>query len=50
MKEKTYALLDVCYITADILRYLDYLFEEAFSGMTQVKTKDAQRMPAVRLK
>jgi len=30
-----------CCLTADLLRYLDYLFEKAFSGMTQVKTKHA---------
>jgi len=24
-------------LTADLLRYLDYLFEKAFLGMTQVK-------------
>jgi len=31
-----------CRLTADLLCYLDYLFENAFSGMTQVKTKHTQ--------
>jgi len=31
-----------CRLTAGLLRYLDYVFEKAFSVMTQVKTKHAE--------
>ena len=39
MKEKKCIRCQGYYLTADLLCYLDYLFEKAFSGMTQVKTK-----------
>jgi|SRR6218665_2418156 len=39
-----------CRLKADLLRYLDYVFEKAFLGMTQVKTKHTQGVPAVSLK
>src|SRR6218665_3384698 len=55
MKEKKYALLEsdvkvVVLHAADLLRYLDYLFQKAFSGVTQVKTKHMQRVHAASLK
>jgi len=52
MMEKKYALLECqgCRLTADLLRYLDYPFQKAFSGVTQVKTKHMQRVPAASLK
>jgi len=47
MTKKKYALLGVkaaCRLTAALLRYLNYLFEKKFSGMTQIKTKHTQRV------
>jgi len=48
MKEKKYALLDVKAVV--LQHYLDYLFAKAFSGLTKIKAKHTQRVPAVSLK